>query len=445
MKFKQALILSSLFCFNLQSTEAQFFKKLAKKVEKTVEETVIRKIDEKAQKKTEKTLDTILDTKVGSKKKKRKGSKRKQQNTSEQATTAPASSKVERSPFKAYSRFDFISGEKLLVFEDFSQDEVGDLPAKWNSTNSIEVVTLEGIDGKWAKLVEGEGAFVPDFITEFPENFTFEFDVIYDFDISEYTFQRYLSLIFSDIENPAYDLEKDKPGKNGFIFTLSGGISYNGYLKYQKYTTDSQLNTHADKENQFLNKDNLGRGKVLHVSIWRQKQRMRVYLNEEKVFDIPRAFEKGVTINTARFFSSISEPDTYFFISNLRYAVGKPDLRSKLITEGKLVSYGITFDVNSSQLKPASYGTLKNIASILKEYSEIQVQIVGHTDTDGSEEANQLLSEARAAAVKKALVSEFGVPEGQLTTGGKGETEPLHPGATAEAKAKNRRVEFIKN
>ncbi|MEK9614135.1 MAG: OmpA family protein, partial [Flavobacteriaceae bacterium] len=318
-------------------------------------------------------------------------------------------------------------------------------PAKWNSTNSVEVVTLEGIDGKWVKLVEGEGAFVPDFITEFPDNFTLEFDVVYYFDVGEYGFKRNLDLIFSDIENPSYDLNKRRPGKNGFVFTLSGGISYNGFLEYQKYTPDRQLNTSANKENQYLTKENLGRGKVLHVSIWRQKQRMRIYFDKEKVFDIPRAFEKGVTINTARFFSAISEPETFFFVSNLRYAVGKPDVRSKLITEGRLVTYGITFDVNSAQIKPTSYGTLKQIASILREYPDIHVTVVGHTDTDGSEEANLSLSEKRAKAVKFTLINDFSVSEGQLSYKGKGESDLIDTGSSPESKAKNRRVEFIKN
>ncbi len=425
--------------------EAQFFKKLVNKVGETVEETVIRKIDNKSGRKTEKVLDTLLDTKVGSKNKKRKATQQKEEIGSEIEVANNPQFKEEASPFKAYSKFDFVSGEKLIAFDDFSQDEVGDLPAKWNSTNSVEVVTLEGIDGKWAKLVEGKGAFVPDFITEFPENFTLEFDVVYDFDISQYCFQRYLSVVFSDIENPSYDLNYDRPGKNGFVFSISGGIGYNGYLNYQKYTPDRQLNTSANTENLYLNTDNLGRGKVLHVSIWRQKQRMRVYFDKEKVFDIPRAFEKGVAINTARFFSNISELEMYFFISNLRYAVGKPDMRSKLITEGRLVTYGITFDVNSAHINPASYGTLKQIASILKEYPDIQVTIVGHTDADGSEEANLTLSERRAKAVKLALIFDFSVPEGQLASIGKGESELIDTGSSPDSKAKNRRVEFIKN
>jgi len=54
-------------------------------------------------------------------------------------------------------------------------------------------------------------------------------------------------------------------------------------------------------------------------------------------------------------------------VTNIRLAVGAPDMRNKLITEGKLVSYGIYFDVNKDVVKPESYGTLKEITSILNE------------------------------------------------------------------------------
>ena len=79
-----------------------------------------------------------------------------------------------------------------------------------------------------------------------------------------------------------------------------------------------------------------------------------------------------------------------------------PDMRNKLITEGKLVSYGIYFDVNKDVVKPESYGTLKSIADVLTENAGVKVKIVGHTDADGDNAANLDLSKRRAAAVKRA-------------------------------------------
>jgi len=119
-------------------------------------------------------------------------------------------------------------------------------------------------------------------------------------------------------------------------------------------------------------------------------------------------------------------------------------MRNKLMTEGKLVTYGIYFDVNKDVVKPESYGTLKEIAAILNEVPDVQVSIAGHTDSDGADAANLDLSKRRAAAVKKELVNSFGVNGDRLVTDGLGESQPVAPNDSPANKALNRRVEFIK-
>jgi outer membrane protein OmpA-like peptidoglycan-associated protein len=133
-----------------------------------------------------------------------------------------------------------------------------------------------------------------------------------------------------------------------------------------------------------------------------------------------------------------------FMVSNIRYAVGAADTRSKLLTEGKLVTRGILFDSNSDVIQPGSFGVLKDIASVLNDNPTLRIQIIGHTDSDGEPAANLLLSQKRAAAVKKALSEEFKVDSGMMETDGKGESEPTEPNTTTAGKANNRRVEFIK-
>jgi outer membrane protein OmpA-like peptidoglycan-associated protein len=102
------------------------------------------------------------------------------------------------------------------------------------------------------------------------------------------------------------------------------------------------------------------------------------------------------------------------------------------------------FETGSDKINPQSYGTLKEIAAVLKENSTLQVKIVGHTDSDGDNAANLTLSKKRAAAVKNTLVADFGIVAERMLTDGLGETKPVEPNSTAEGKANNRRVEFIK-
>ncbi|MBC8033772.1 MAG: hypothetical protein H7Y03_06470, partial [Chitinophagaceae bacterium] len=77
---------------------------------------------------------------------------------------------------KAHSKFDFVPGEKIVAFEDFSQDAVGDFPDKWNTTSSGEIKTIDGQNGKWLALMK-PGIFYPEYIKNLPDNFTLEYDV----------------------------------------------------------------------------------------------------------------------------------------------------------------------------------------------------------------------------------------------------------------------------
>jgi OOP family OmpA-OmpF porin len=87
---------------------------------------------------------------------------------------------------------------------------------------------------------------------------------------------------------------------------------------------------------------------------------------------------------------------------------------------------------------------LKEIASTLKQYADLKILIEGHTDNVGAAAANLTLSEARAAAVKEALVRDFSADGNRITTIGLGDTKPAVPNTTAEGRSQNRRVEVVK-
>jgi OOP family OmpA-OmpF porin len=173
-----------------------------------------------------------------------------------------------------------------------------------------------------------------------------------------------------------------------------------------------------------------------------QKRRVRIYHQNEKVLDMPTNIYPDVKFNRMRF----SGWDRYCapFITNLKITTASPDTRSKLITEGKLITYGITFDVNKADVKPESYGTLKSIADVLKENPSVNVKIIGHTDSDGDDAKNLDLSKRRAESVKNELINIFAIDASRLITEGEGENSPIAPNDTPANKALNRRVEFVK-
>ena len=99
------------------------------------------------------------------------------------------------------------------------------------------------------------------------------------------------------------------------------------------------------------------------------------------------------------------------------------------------------FDVDSSALRPQFQQTLSEIAVTLNNYPETYLDVVGHTDSDGSDAYNQALSERRAQSVATYLESR-GVNRARMATLGYGETQPIASNATAAGKQQNRRVEI---
>ena len=345
--------------------------------------------------------------------------------------TAPGAS------FAAYSKFDFIPGEKVLAAEDFSQDAVGDFPAKWNTNGGGEIVTIEGQSGHWLAFTS-KGGLTPEYITSLPENFTLEFDLFTNPGYSFYdagfrvilaersdpnNFARWANCV--QVELHPKDATSKPTGRSEYrVFQNSNEIMMN----------------RRDELTCFNNKDRTH----ARVSIWRQNQRIRVYANETKLWDLPKAFMSNVKYNAVIFDKAAAKEGNNYYISNIRLAVGAPDTRNKLLTEGRFSTTGIYFNTNAAEIKPESYGILKEIADVLTANPEVKVSIIGHTDSDGDEAHNLELSKRRAEAVKQALEGSFGIQGNRLETDGKGESKPAESNDTQTGKAANRRVEFIK-
>jgi len=330
---------------------------------------------------------------------------------------------------QSYSNYDFVPGDKVLLYEDFSQDAVGDFPALWTTDVAGEVNTLNITPGNWFNLNSTEGTywFMKDI--DFPKNFIVEFDIVPKKGATRYAADL---VLFGESSHSEMDKNGD-PGNCGIHVTVAKTIwETKGYKKgsNEKLTGTSKLNLVQEE-------------KVNHVIVWVQNRRLRIYHLGGKVLDVPTNIYEGSKF-TRMCFKLYRGASCASYISNIKITSAAPDTRNKLLTEGKLVTYGIYFDVNKDVVKPESYGTLKDIAAVLNEVPDVKVKIVGHTDSDGKDDLNLDLSKRRAANVKAELAKSFGVNGDRLETDGMGESKPVAPNDTPVNKALNRRVEFIK-
>jgi len=342
-----------------------------------------------------------------------------------------------------YSKFDFVPGDKILVVEDFNTDAIGDFPDKWNTNSTGEIQGIQGSEGKWLSVTK-RGIFLPEFINSLPDNFTLQVDLLCSDNIVYGSGN--FGVSFDVIPNASKQFTQLGRGISRnevalwFQPVARGGLSS---TRYEVFADDVQTMNNEVQEADWITGNVQKR--LVKLSFWRQRQRLRVYMNEEKVWDIPRAFESGKNYNTVLFrLSDDILQNGHFLFGNIQLAAGAPDTRNKLLTEGRFSTTGILFDVNSATVKGESFGALKEIADVLKENAALRLNIVGHTDSDGDAAANLSLSQKRAAGVKDALVREFGIDAGRLQTDGKGATQPVAPNTTPTGKAQNRRVEFIK-
>lgn len=420
MKIRFTAVLLLFFAVSSTQTSAQILNP-----KKVLERKAINKTNQVINKKMDEVVDSAFNNK-----KDPKGTVKKDSTVSKAGKdTIVNPSQETQVSLQAFSKYDFVPGEKVILFDDFSQDAIGDFPALWTANAAGEINTLNIAPGHWLNLNSTDGNYFLLKKIDFPKNFIIEFDIV-----PKKTGGRIAAglLLYGEDKMKEMDVNPH-PGNSGIMISIEKA----NWNTWGYKSGESNMITGSSTVNPVETE------KLNHVIIWVQNRRVRIYHKSAKVLDMPTNLYDGTQLNRLCFRLSRGA-SCGSYISNLRITDASPDMRSKLLTEGKLVSYGIYFDVNKDVVKPESYGTLKNIADVLTENPSVKIKIIGHTDADGADAANLDLSKRRAASVKNELVKTFGIDAGRIETDGKGEVQPVAPNDTPSNKALNRRVEFIK-
>ncbi|HEY6975811.1 MAG TPA: OmpA family protein, partial [Chitinophagaceae bacterium] len=286
-----------------------------------------------------------------------------------------------------YKNYDFVAGDKIIFQPDISNETDAELPARFTvEKGNAEIQTFEG-----EKILhlqsDGNATIAPLMNSEnyLPEQFTLEFDMIYE-SVSD------LSVNFRKQEDKNYS------GYPLYHFTMEGA-------------SDASFGDQNASRVSFPNDlaKSVGVGNTWHhIAIYVRKNLGKAYIDQYRVVatnKLPVGAGK-VDINTGRYGMKIK---------NVKLAAGGDDKYNEIITAGKFITHGILFDVNKSTIRPESMGALNEIAKLMKDHSDLKFEIDGHTDSDGSDDANMKLSQQRADAIKAKLV-EMDVEDGRLTT-----------------------------
>ena len=431
-------LLASCFAANGQG----LLRSLGERAKNAVENKITQKVDEAINNAVDKAADKA-ESKIKGKKKDVQAADEKQEKpaASEEKPVAP-----EQKPAKkvqtSYAKSDFVPGDEIFFEDDFANEKLGEFPLRWDLLDGyVETASLEGRK-VLAFTDNGLGQVMPLMKDNkwnwLPEIFTLEFDLfvapISDAGGSTLDMQ----LCFGDRGASDY---YNAPSYVDFQYREDGSSS----MAWRLRKPSSSAQTVGDKQLglnpgfvDYNGKDNpLKAGEWNHFAFSFNKRAFKGYINGFRIINVPAMEAPGYF-----YFNSASQY-AYSGISNVRLAKGAVPLYDRLMSEGKIVTYAITFETGKADLKPESMVEINRVAKLMKDNPGLEFEVQGHCDATGSDKVNDPLSQKRAEAIVAALVEE-GIAEARLTAVGKGSHQPIASNSTDEGRAKNRRVEFVK-
>ena len=399
------------------SSEAQFGKRLKDAVKRTAEDKAIQKATTEESKAIDDALEGGGETNSDS------ASPGAAQPAGTEAGAATGAAAGEAAPPKkagegAFVNFDFVPGDRVLFYDDYSADNVGDFPRRLEfAEGNAEIAEWEG--GKWLRVSKAAK-----FAVVLPENLPDRFTVEFDFVTNDKASSAWPILVnTSDAKDNWQSQGASIPTAR---FNTDEGGAYVGKI-------EASGPAGGDFQNEVT------RGRIMADGKY-----TKIYLNGVRVGNGPNA-DLGRS-NKVQFWVPVYDRTgaNVTLIGPIRIAAGGKKLYDALSEKGRVATQGIYFDTGSDGIRQESAPTLKEIGTMLKEHADLELTIEGHTDNVGKAESNQTLSEKRAAAVRQYLIDNYQIDGARLEAKVLGQTKPAGANDTAEGRQQNRRVELVK-
>lgn len=416
--FIRKLLLLIFFLGTANYAQAQIFEKVKEAAKETVEDEAV----EKTKKTTKETIKGIFG--------KKKKDKSKKKDSIQQSKDSINKNKDDEKP-EIVSGSHFFPEGNVLFFENFDKDKRGDFPINWQTDLGGEIISFEN---NKALYIYSDSQVLLD-VNPLPENCVVEFNLITQ-NLESYG----NSLFIQFISEKKFSQKIDKTTSGASVELPVNGVKKgrNDKIKVKNWGEDMLKveNVKTLNFNQFLERET-------HITIVKNKNRYRFYLDNQKVLDLP-SFLGDNTGNYLRIIrDNLRDNESIVAINDIKITEESQDIRSKLL-KGNLTTNKILFDTGSSTIQAQSQDILQSIGDVLAEKTDLQFLIIGHTDSEGKKDDNKTLSKERAQAVVSYLVKNHNIEADRLIPVGKGESEPVASNDTEQGKKQNRRVQFKK-
>ena len=412
--------------FTCSMAQAQFNRRLENAVRNSAENAAVRQAERRTEQAVNKAIDDAFDpnrNNEGNTNNNNSGNAQpannsqptggNAENSSQPATAESESVQGVKAAEMAYAKSDFVPGDEVMFDDQLASEKMGEFPSQWDLLEgNAEISKINGENVIYMDRSTTIAPLMKNPKNYLPESYTIEFD---------------------------FYIEKEHPGWwNIELLEPDGNYRKSNIELWSKAdanrTIEGSWTTTGNENRSSGSKADLSAVGWHRISISFNQRALKVYFDGVRTMNVPNVAQAG--------WFRIHGTDKHF-IRDIRVAKGAVPLYDRMMSDGKFITYGITFDVGKSTIKPESMGEINRIVTLMKENADLKFSVEGHTDSTGNADSNQTLSDARSKAVVDKLV-EMGIAADRLQSAGKGQTTPIADNGSDEGRAKNRRVEFVK-